>query len=197
MVLMKRLGVGVNDAQYCTSYVGTDGKKVTCQVYRRWSMMFQRCYCTKFHMLYPTYAGCSVSPCWHTFTAFREWLQQQNWVGRQLDKDLLTSRNKVYSPERCMLVPEAINSLMNDSARSRGNFPIGVTLHERGRFHARVRVRGVQTYLGSFDTPEAASTAYKVAKIGHIESLLPSLTDEDPRLIPALRRIVFDLRSKL
>ena len=196
--LMKRLGVGVNDAPYCVNYVSETGKKLVCPIFTRWSMMMARAYCPKYHARFPSYIGCSVDPRWHSFMDFRDWLQQKDWVGRELDKDLIQAGNKVYSPETCMLIPGAINTLLTDSAGSRGDLPLGVSISGgSSKFVSRIRKYNKRIIIGYFSNVEDASKAYKEAKIEHIASLLPSLTGEDPRLIPALERIIVDMRADL
>ena len=195
--IRKTLGVGVNDAPYRVGYKRDDGKMVRCKLFARWSMMMARAYSLKFHNYRPTYVGCSVDKRWHSFMKFREWLEQQNWVGKELDKDLIQFGNKIYSPETCVLIPQSVNNLLTDSAKSRGDYPIGVSLHRNGKFIAQITENSKLTYLGCFNTIEAASKAYKEAKIKIVDKLIFELADEDPRLIPALRRIVFDMKADL
>lgn len=44
----------------------------------------------------------------------------------------------------------------------------GVSLNTaRGKWHAQIKIHGKQTYLGSFDTPEAGAEAYRAAAALH------------------------------
>ena len=46
---------------------------------------------------------------------------------------------------------------------------LGVSLHKRGRFYARISINGKQKNLGLFNTPEQAHDAYLTAKRQHHE----------------------------
>lgn len=150
--------------------------------YVRWANMLKRCYETAFHERNPTYIGCSVCPEWHDFQAFSEWLQGQRLWGKEkvdLDKDLLTKGNKIYSPESCLLVPERINYLLVRPSKVE-SLPVGV--YKRGnRYSARCR-ESDSTYrsLGVFDSPELAFSAYKDHKeksIRHVAHQYRGLID--------------------
>ena len=117
-------GIGRNDADYpVTIYDVIDGKLKqlrTCHFYHAWKHMIARCYSQKFQAKYPTYRGCSVTPGWHSFAAFRAWMLTQPWEGSELDKDILEPGNKVYSPDACIFVPSHLNMFMTDRAAARG-----------------------------------------------------------------------------
>lgn len=128
-------GVGINDADYVVQVKETIGhvkgkrkQKIVweCPYYRVWKNMLKRCYSTKYQEKQPTYKGCSVSEEWLTFSKFRSWMEQQDWEGKQLDKDLLLEGNKVYSAEACVFVTQMVNSFTTDSGATRGEWLIGV-----------------------------------------------------------------------
>lgn len=48
------------------------------------------------------------------------------------------------------------------NSRARGEWPKGVYRNKKGRFVAQIKYKGVNNYLGSFNTPEEAHEAYKV-----------------------------------
>ena len=50
-------------------------------------------------------------------------MEQQDYDGKHLDKDLLVCNNKVYSPETCVFVPREINQFLTKSNNSRGKYP--------------------------------------------------------------------------
>lgn len=103
--------------------------------------MLERAYSLKWHARRPTYVGCSVVPEWHRFMAFRAWvLEQSDWRGLQIDKDLLVPGNMEYGPTTCCFVSGRVNSLLNDSGSKRGCHPIGVHWNKSAkRFVAQVR----------------------------------------------------------
>lgn len=157
-------GVGINDADYLVM-PRINGKQVMCPFYQVWQGMLERCYSAKTQEKYPTYRGCVVSKEWLIFSNFREWMQSQKWKGLQLDKDILIEGNKIYAPEYCRFVSHPINSLLNDHGRSRGKYPIGVSMDKRnGRFQAQCSVMGKLKYIGLYSSPEAAYRAWRGAK---------------------------------
>lgn len=157
-------GVGVNDADYATQYV-VNGKWRMCPFYARWTNMINRCYSANFHIKNPTYSGCSVSREWLLFSVFKAWMEIQDWQGKQLDKDIIVNGNKVYSPELCLFVSAEVNSLLTDSAKIRGAFPVGVSyIKSTGKYLSSVSLKGKKKNIGRFDTAIDAFNAYKTAK---------------------------------
>lgn len=90
--------------------------------------------------------------------------------GWELDKDILIKGNKIYSAQNCELVPKKINLLFVKSNSSRGILPIGVKKSGK-KFRAKVMKNSVEEDLGTFDTPEEAFEAYKIAKQVHIKDM--------------------------
>jgi len=154
------LGVGINDVNYMTQPT-ISGKQVICPFYRKWHSMLVRCYDTNLHKDRPTYADCTTCDEWLIFSNFRGWMTKQDWTGKDLDKDLKYSGNKIYSPETCIFVSPKINSLICDSAAARGDYPQGVYYDKNSsKFKAQCNVGGKQKHLGLFVTPSEASVAY-------------------------------------
>lgn len=171
-------GVGINDANYSVT---------KCVYYARWAEVFARCYNVKRLQRRPSYAGCSVDPIWHYFMPFREWMIEQDWWGKHLDKDLL-GNGKVYSPKTCLFVSPQVNSFLADSQAARGEHPLGVRLHPGGRFHARISIKDRVIHLGFFDTPLEAHLAWVQAKAARAIELAREQTD--PRVAEGLHRYV-------
>jgi hypothetical protein len=116
--------IGVNDADYSVEF-RSGSKKVICPIYRKWRDMIHRCYSKKAKERDQCYKDVSVCNEWLKFSNFKAWMQQQDWEGKELDKDLLVDGNKVYSPESCVFVDRVINVFLTDSALSRGSYLIG------------------------------------------------------------------------
>lgn len=131
-------GVGINDADYVTQKMETievNGKMKqrlvwVCPYYRVWDNMLRRCYSIKCQNNQPTYKGCNVSEEWKRFSNFRAWMEKQDWEGKQLDKDLLSERNKVYSDKTCVFVTRVVNLFTTDRGNDRGKWMIGVYWHK-------------------------------------------------------------------
>jgi len=164
-------GVGINDADYVICPT-VNGKQVMCPYYLIWRGMLARCYDPKCRVRYSAYIDCSVTKEWLTFSSFKSWMAEQNWEGKQLDKDILIQGNKVYGPENCLFVTQAINKLLNDNNSKRGEWPVGVCFCKpTNKFQASCNAGGKRKYLGVYSTPEEASDAYNKFKYGVIADI--------------------------
>jgi len=178
-------GFGVNDADYMVQPVGPDGKRLRCPFYDTWKSMLQRVYDPKFHAKQPTYIGVTVCEEWHSFMAFRAWMMEQNWEGKQLDKDILVPGNKVYSPETCAFVTREVNVLLTDRAAKRGNWPIGVCW-KNNKFYAQIMENGKNRKLGYFHSPHEAHLAWRKEKVRIVRKAAEEC--DDPRIAAGLLR---------
>ena len=187
--------VGINDADYIVAIKETIGyengkqkQKLVwiCPFYKKWESMLKRCYSTKYQENYPTYEGCSVCEDWLVFSNFKHWMENQDWEGKELDKDLLIMGNKVYSPQVCVFVDQKINSFIIEPRASRGEYMIGVYWHkEKKRFRAQCRDgSGKNKHLGYFDTELEAHKAWLAFKLEQAKILAAEQTD--PRVAKAL-----------
>lgn len=179
-------GVGINDANYVVRPT-INGKLVTCPFYGVWKGMLTRCYSSKYHERRPTYLGCSVFQEWLTFSNFRAWMETQDYIGKELDKDILFKGNKIYSPQTCVFVPANVNLLLTDCINKRGNYLIGVCWNKTvGKFQADCRDgSGKRVYLGCYTTELEAHLAWKACK--HKIACKLAEGQSDPRVAEALR----------
>lgn len=190
-------GVGVNDSNSRTEkrHVALDcaGQKISnpiwkCPFYRVWINMLQRCYSEKALAKRPTYAGCLVVDEWHRFSAFRSWMEGQDWEGNQLDKDILCPENKIYGPENCVFVSRTVNMFVTDAKAIRGKCKIGVSWSNyANKFHARCRnpLTKENEHLGYFTSEEDAHQAWLKRKRELANLLAEQQTDQ--RIADALR----------
>ena len=127
-------GVGINDADYIVCIYeelprtnGKQNQKIVwrCPFYSRWMSMLRRCYSKAYQEKQPSYKGCSVCEEWLTFSNFKSWMETQDWEGKQLDKDLLVYKNKIYSPETCVFIDQRLNTFLVKSNKTRGDYPLG------------------------------------------------------------------------
>ena len=179
-------GVGVNDADYVVKKTA-NGRVVECPFYRTWKAILTRCYSSKFQIKNKTYEGCALSASWHSFMAFREWMKEQDWKGKQIDKDLLFNGNKLYSSETCVFVSQATNLFTVDRRADRGEYPIGVCWNKENknfRSDCRNPFTDKKEFLGSFDSPEAAHKAWRKRK--HELALQLAAQQTDHRVANAL-----------
>jgi hypothetical protein len=188
IVMKKPLhGVGINDASYQVR-ARANNNIFKCPFYKTWSDMIRRCYDKKYHLRQPTYAGCSICDEWISFMSFRSWMIKQDWKGNQLDKDIILTGNKVYSPDFCAFVSKDTNVFPQDSAAIRGKWPVGVSFHKKaGKFMAECGnpITKKREYLGLFLTPEEAHLAWRKRK----HELACQLADiqSDARVADSLR----------
>jgi len=95
----------------------------------------------------------------------------QNW---HLDKDIICSNCKIYSPETCMFIPSEINNLFRkgkrlNSVRQKGN-----------RFLSHISINNKQEYLGSYCSREEAEKCSKSRKILYVEEVIERFKNELP-----------------
>ena len=85
-------------------------------------------------------------------------------------------------------MPQAINSLLTDSAATRGKYPTGVYyIAKSNRFRAGISIDNKKVNIGRFDTVEQASQAYQKAKKEYMEKVALEWKDRiDERLFNAL-----------
>lgn len=184
-------GVGVNDIpKGSSSYRDENNKQVAHPFYRKWTNMLKRCYDQNYHQKRPTYLGCTVCDEWKSLSKFKEWfdqqpLERQSWC---LDKDLLFTENKVYSPETCILVPQWLNLFVIGCDASRGEYMIGVCWDkQKGKFKSQISDgSGKLKYLGLFSDELSAHLAWKAAKLNLVEEMKSNLDAVDERIYPEL-----------
>ena len=162
-------GIGINDADYVIRPI-INGRQGICPFYQKWHCMLKRCYNPTCQKRCPTYKNCKVCKAWLTFSNFKVWMINQDWKGKQLDKDI-RGNGKLYSPKTCCFVEPWVNLITTDSRASRGKYPKGVTKH-RNKFQARIRIDGNIIRLGIFYTPEEAYQVYIKAKREHVVNKL-------------------------
>lgn len=170
---MRRLvyGVGINDADYVIErreYSVVNGKKIAklvwrCPYYEKWTTMLKRCYSEKYLKLKPTYEDVSCCEDWFIFSNFKTWMEQQDWEGKHLDKDLLVFGNTVYSPTTCVFITPSLNSFITASTRNM----VGASYCTKTKmFRAMCSnpITGGKECLGRYKTREEAHKAWVVRK---------------------------------
>ena len=124
--------------------------------YTKWQSMLTRCYDKAYQERQPSYKGVTVCEEWLTFSNFKHWMEQQDFEGLQLDKDLLSFGNKVYSPSTCCFIPAKLNTILQTKLRSNTNY--------NGKYRVQIKINGKTTQVGTYKTFEEASVAYNIAK---------------------------------
>jgi len=169
----KLFGVGINDADYVVR-----GKTWTCLYFQRWKGMLSRCYGKAKTKNDIAYKDCYVCEEWLTFSNFKKWMEQQNWQGKQLDKDILVPGNKEYGPNTCIFVSQELNHILICQMSKKSSTPSGVVLNGN-RYEVQIARHGKGRYIGSFETVEEASRVYKKLKYEYLLEWANNLTSED------------------
>ena len=116
-------------------------------------------------------------------------MEQQDWHGKSLDKDIISPGSKLYSPDTCAFVLNATNSFVIACDASRGDYPIGVSLYKpTGEYQASCKnlFSGEQEYLGLSSTPEEAHENWRKRK--HDLAQLVAAKESDTRVVEALKK---------
>lgn len=179
-------GVGINDLDRVV-YQKRAGVINVCPVYKVWKSMLVRCYSPKYYYS-ERYMNCFVVEDWLTLSRFEEWMLNQAWHDRELDKDILIKGNKIYSPDTCVFIDQRLNKFLIESEAIRGEYPIGVCWKSKiGKYVAQCNnpFEDDGRHLGTFDTAEEAHRAWKLAK--HKYALRFADMQDDTRVAEALR----------
>lgn len=190
-------GVGVMDLPGKAA-IKISGKWRDAPAYGAWSSMLERAYCPKYQAQHPAYLGVTVCEEWLAFSNFKRWYDANHVEGWQLDKDLLIPGNRQYNPGGCIYIPQALNSFLNSSGRTRGKYPIGVHWDaEDKKFRATIRVNGKSKSLGRFATAMEAHLCWWSKKF-ELASEYKDLCDSiDKRLFSGLLANVWSMREDL
>ncbi len=136
------------------------------KAYDRWHSLLRRSYWEGYHASDKSYKDVTVCEDWHNFQNFAKWFYEnynpeimQDW---QLDKDIICSECKIYSPETCCFVPSEINKFFCKSVNKSTNLPVGVNMNGTG-FKAEVNIGG-KTIHKTFRKLEDAVNFYKTEK---------------------------------
>lgn len=200
-------GVGINDLDYNVSTyenIGGKIKQVLCPYYNRWKDVLRRTNPKYERPSGNNYLGCSVDSGWIRASQFRGWMEEQQWEGLQLDKDILVKGNKVYSSETCAFVPAYINTCLSINQGLNNGIAVGVKIESRNKkatsknFRADInQMSGGIKYLGAFYTEKEAHAAWQLAKAVEIELYINRYAKEEcfrTDVADALMRRVWDLR---
>lgn len=144
---------------------GSDGRNYV--EYDAWRNMLKRCYCPIYQSDQPSYIGCTVDPTWHNYQTFAYWYcSNSNYnKGYHLDKDILIPGNRIYGPQYCTLVPEAINQLFAEHGIISINRELPTGVH---RHYSKFQAEYNGIHLGTFDTINDAVQVYTNVKRKHI-----------------------------
>lgn len=176
----KVCGVGINDADYIIG-ITINGKQVKCPAYSVWAGMIFRCYGDKACIKHPTYKNVTVCEDWHRFMNFRSWWINNAIDGYDLDKDILSGEDKIYSPSTCAFVSRETNSFLTSIHNRKNGYMTGVTFEaDRNKFGANISnpISGRKERIGRFSTELEAHNAWAKRKC-EIAMVIASKQDRD------------------
>lgn len=184
---------GINDADYPLVKYKQGGKKIEwiCPYYKVWKPLIQRCYSDKFQKDHPTYKDCTVCEEWLTFSNFKAWMEQQDWEGKEIDKDL-DGDGKTYSPENCKFISRELNLFLTDIKRKDNGLPTGVCIKKCKTtkiYVAQCNNPHSKTpcHVGYFELPNEAEIAYLKKKVEYAKTMPMIDSEEFLREIVVLR----------
>lgn len=130
-------------------YTEKDARKI-------WGLMIRRC----------SEGYAKVCDEWKNYINFKEWYFENIYGTKQfkmqLDKDLFSKGQKIYSPETCCFLPQSLNTLLA-SCTSRNEFLPGVQITRNKTFKAKA-VRNITSIEKVFKTEDEAFQFYKHEK---------------------------------
>ena len=139
--------------------------------YSIWRGMLQRCY-YQYKDFNVSYKDVVVCEKWHNFQNFAKWFEENYIDGWQLDKDLLYTGYKVYSPITCCFIPQEINCLIKEQKETTG------TVKVKDRYKSQIGKNKVHNHIGSFDSLEDANKTYKEEKKKYILNIAEQHKDK-------------------
>ena len=184
-------GVGVNDANYETQKFKREGDKYIniwrCPIYDIWTGMLRRCYSETFLKKYPSYMGCQVCEDWKTFSNFKLWVEEQDFIGKCLDKDLLNRGVRVYSPETCVFISKNLNSFLVGTRKKEGRLVGARKVCKKYIACCNDPFLDKVVHLGTYETEVEAHLVWKAYKHKLACHVADSWEISDKRIIEALK----------
>ena len=88
-------------------------------------------------------------------------MEDQDWQGKHLDKDILIGGNKLYGPESCIFVSGQLNNLLLARDARRGEYPQGVSWASSvSKYRASCMVNSKSICVGHYSTESKAEKSY-------------------------------------
>ena len=128
-------------------------------------------------------------------------METQDWEGKQLDKDLLVYKNKVYSPDTCVFISQKLNIFIT-KGRNNKDTPIGVSYRKNQRtrseelkpYTSAISSKEKRTpYHGSYTTALEAHRVWQRAKLLQILEFIA--TENEDLVVKGLRRVFNKIKT--
>ncbi|WP_321326805.1 hypothetical protein [Thiomicrorhabdus sp.] len=170
-------------------YIGVGKYKEGTTAYKKWAAMLSRCYGKEMKNAYIDVTVCKE---WRNYQNFAKWFHEESNYqdGWQLDKDILSRGQRIYSPNTCLFVPKGVNI-------SYGKDPTKATLPKRNRIKSltgKTRVIYKGQTLGTNDD-ELANINLRLCKLEDTFNLLFKIGDKHPLTLQALESLENQIRQ--
>lgn len=161
------------------------------RAYSAWASMLRRVKDKHWiNTYYPSYANIEVCEEWKDFECYAEWFYSNYWsAGDQLmvvDKDVLLKGNRLYAPDRCLIIPQRLNKMFEFQTKIKDDgLPVGVNHNKKtNRYEVTCNQFGkTSTYIGSFIDSEDAFMAYRAFKQNEIKKQIYKYKDIAPKKV--------------
>lgn len=187
-------GVGVNDADYRVTKKENGVIVWECPYYSLWRNMLKRCYIER--PSYKSYSNVTVCKDWHTFTNFKQWMEDKDWEGKQLDKDILSMLNggeKQYNSSNCLFVTKEVNMFFQ--IQNKNSITGASWVRSYNKYNAGGYSKGKYYFLGSFKTRVEAHKVWQGWRIGLLRDMRDN--QKDPDVYCALSRCVDKMQNEI
>lgn len=161
---------------------GTYSYRNNMKLYKIWFAMIQRCYSIKQQKIQPTYKDVKVDNDWMNLQQFGIWYDNNYIDGYQLDKDLLSTASKLYSPNTCLFIPHELNLFLTNIKSSNTSGYTGACFDKSsGKWASSINISGKKKHLGLFSSKEKASEIYIEARRAQAEIMKEIYKNELPK----------------
>lgn len=165
-------------------YKAHENKKMT-RVYSLWKSMIRRCHTNGDEKLH-TYKDVTVCGEWLYFQNFAKWYYEnynpKTMQGWDLDKDILCSDYKIYSPETCCFIPQELNKMFSSNTVKKSGLPRGIT-YNKGWYKATISCNKERFHLGISKSLEEICTIYDEHRRRCIQATAERLKDVLPKIV--------------
>lgn len=171
-------------------YISSKGNRA----YSIWNGIYLRCYKNSDR----DYKEARMCDLWrYDKKAFVEWYNSNYYEcdgeSMAVDKDLLFPGNKEYSPDKCCIIPQTINTMLSNckkhykhtNHRKVSYLPMGVRCDTPGKYYGQIKPFGCSETikLSFWNTPEEAFAEYKRFKQADILLMALKYKNKIPKYI--------------
>lgn len=150
--------------------------------YQKWNSMIERCYAGR-HDAYKDVAVCEE---WHNYSNFKKWFDENYYKvddeQMDIDKDILSEKSKIYSPNTCLIIPHYLNVLILDNKQSESQYGTGIS-KKGNKYIARVSKKGKRVCVGAYSSLHDAKQSYMESKTKYIKEIIELYKSKIPNKV--------------